>query len=158
VESAGINSAHLLAVLASLVLTAACGKKPERKETVSPPVQHLAARLEDEVHDLPSERIEWSTYWRLCWDDYEGARGYELQALTAEGASSKLEHQSEHCFRLEVAKGENFKTQGLMNRDLQLATQSSQLAYRVRAVLAGGRASEWSKPLPVGKPMSETSQ
>ena len=155
--SAGINRALLLA--ASLVLTTACGTKAERKETVAlPPVQHLVAKLEDEVHDLPSGRIEWSTYWRLCWDDYDGARAYDLQALTAEGASSKLEHQSDHYFRLEVAKGENLKTQGFVNRDLQLATQSSQLAYRVRAVLADGRASEWSKPLRVAKPIGESAQ
>ena len=150
--SAGINRAVFL--VTSLVLTTACGMRTERKETVvPPPVQHLVATLEDEIHDLPSERIGWSTYWRLCWDDYKDARGYELQTLTAEGASSKLEHQSEHCFRLEVAKGQNFKKQGLVNRDLQLATQSGQLAYRVRAVLANGRASEWSKPLRVAKPI-----
>jgi hypothetical protein len=158
VESAGVKRADFLSAIAFLLLTTACGMKAERHETVSPPVQHLVAELEDQVHDLPHGQIRWSTHWHLCWADYEGARGYDLQALTAEGASNKLDHQSEHCFDLEVAKGENLKTEGLLNRDLQLATQSSQLAYRVRAVLADGHPSEWSKPLRVAKPTGDSAQ
>ena len=132
-------------------MTAACGTKAEKQATVSPPVQDLTAELEDEVQDLPGGEIKWSTYWRLCWAGYEGAREYELQVLTSEGASDKLIRQSDRCFRLEVAAGKNPKSQGLLNRDLQLAFRSSQLGYRVRAVLAGGHFSEWSKPLAAGK-------
>lgn len=132
--------------------------KAEKRGTVSPPVQHLAAELEDEVHDLPGEEIRWSTYWRLCWANYDGASGYELQALTSEGASDKLRHQSERCFRLEVAAGQNPKTQGLLNHDLQLAMRSSQLAYRVRTVFADGRSSEWSRPLSVANPIVDRAQ
>ena len=156
--STGVNRADFLAAIAFLLLATACGIKAERHETVSPPVQHLVAELEDQVHDLPHGRIRWSTYWHLCWAEYEGARGYDLQALTAEGASDKLRRQSEHCFHLEVAAGENLKTQRLLNRDLQLAMQSSQLAYRVRAVLADGHPSEWSKPLSVAKPTGDSAQ
>jgi hypothetical protein len=72
--------------------------------------------------------------------------------VTSEGASDKLRHQTERCFRLDVAGGKNPKAQGLFNRKLQLAIRSSELSYRVRAVLADGRgSSEWSKALSVGE-------
>ena len=135
----------------SLLLATACSKKAGGRASVYPPVQNLVATLDDEVQDLPDGQIKWSTYWRLCWGAYAGAGAYELQALTSEGESDKLQRQSEQCFRLEVAAGENAKSQGLLNRDIQLAMRSSQLAYRVRAVLADGQLSEWSKPLSVAK-------
>ena len=134
-----------------LSFAAACGTKAEKQTTVSPPVQNLTATLEDEVHDLPGGEIEWSTYWRLCWPSYEGVREYEIQSLTSEGASDKLHRQTERCFRLEVAAGENPKREGLRNRDLQLALRSTELSYRVRAVLANAQFSEWSEALTAGK-------
>ena len=144
----------IAAILTVLLFAAGCATKTEKIETqatISPPVQNLTAALEDEVHDVPDGKIEWSTYWHLCWANYEGASAYELQALTSEGSSDKLERQSDRCFRLQVAAGKNARTQGMLNRDLQLAIRSSQLAYRVRAVLADGQFSEWSKPLSVAK-------
>jgi len=152
---ARVNCAEFLSavgIFAFLLLGAACGRKAEKPATVSPPVQNLTATLEDEVHDLPGGEIEWSTYWRLCWPSYEGAREYELQSLTSEGASDKLRRQSERCFRLEVAAGQNPKSEGLRDRDLQLALRSTELSYRVRAVLADGQFSEWSQALSAGKP------
>jgi hypothetical protein len=148
----------VLAIISSLLLAAACGMREGRRATVSPPVQNLVATLEDQVDDLPGGRIRWSTYWRLCWADYPGAGGYDLQALTSEGASDRLSHQSDRCFSLEVAAGDNLKTQGLLNRNLQLAMRSSMLAYRVRAVLADGQPSEWSKPLSVAEASSNGTQ
>ena len=156
-QNTSLNFAEVrlaVAISAFLLFAAACGATAKKQATISPPVQHLAAELEDEVHDLPGGEIKWSTYWRLCWDNYDGAREYELQALTSEGASDKLLRQNERCFRLEVAAGENPKTQGLLKRDLQLAIRSSELAYRVRAVLADGGSSEWSRALNVGEPTS----
>lgn len=141
-----------IAIFIFLLSAAACGTKAEKQATVSPPVQNLTATLDDEVHDLPDGEIRWTTYWRLCWAKYEGAREYELQAVTPEGASPKLSRQSDTCFRLEVAGGKNPKAQGLLKRDLQLAVRSGELAYRVRAVLADGRASEWSQPVSIAKP------
>jgi hypothetical protein len=126
--------------------------KAEKQTTVSPPVQDLVATLEDEVQDLPGGEISWSTYWRLCWANYEEASEYELQALTSEGPSHKLRRQSERCFRLEVAAGENPKSEGLLKRDLQLAMRASELSYRVRAVFADGTVSAWSQPLGIAKP------
>jgi len=159
VGNASVNWRGVLTAVAILILLAAgCGRKASQQSTISPPVQNLAAELEDEVHDLSDGEIKWSTYWRLCWADYEGASEYELQALTSEGASNQLHRQSERCFRLEVAAGQNPKTEGLLKRDLQLAIRATQLSYRVRAVLADGRLSEWSKPLSVAKPTAGDAQ
>ena len=133
-------------------------KAEKRRATVSPPVQNLTATLEDEVQDLPGGKISWSTYWRLCWANYEGASAYELQALTSEGPSNKLRRQSERCFRLEVAAGENPKSEGLLKRDLQLSMRASELSYRVRAVFADSRVSEWSKSLTIARATSNGAQ
>jgi hypothetical protein len=146
------QSLSTVAIFTFLLSAAACGTKAAKQATVSPPVQNLTATLEDEIHDLPDGEIEWTTYWHLCWTNYKGASEYELQAVTSEGASDKLRHQTERCFRLDIAGGKNPKAQGLFNRKLQLAIRSSELSYRVRAVLADGRGwSEWSKALSVGE-------
>jgi hypothetical protein len=120
-------------------------------EAVKPPVSGLESTLEDVAQDLPGGRTRWSTYWRLCWTEYTGARAYELQAQTIEGVSTNLRRQTDGCFRIEVAAGENAKSQGFLNRDLLLTLQSAQLSYRVRAVLDSGRFSEWSRAVPAGK-------
>ena len=123
----------------------------EAPTALTPPVGGLVTTLQDEVHNLPEGRIAWSAYWKLCWEEYPGAAAYELQTVTGEGISPKLRRQSEHCFRIEAAKGENEKSQGLVNRDLLLALQAGQLAYRVRAVLADNRTSAWSAAYAVGE-------
>ena len=138
-------------VLAGLL--GGCGRPSSSAapQVVPPAVGGLAATLEDEVRDLPGGQIAWSTYWQFCWAEYPGAQAYELQTMTGEGRSPKLRRQSGRCFRLQAAAGENQKTEGLVNRELQLALQEGQLAYRVRAILLDNRVSEWSAPMPVGK-------
>lgn len=138
------------AALWALLLSAACSQ-PVAPAAPLPVVTGLVATLEDEARALPNGQMAWSTYWKLCWDDYRDAAAYELQALTGEGAARRVRRQSERCFRLQAAAGENSQAQGLLNRDLQLALQQGQLAYRVRAVHKDGRLSEWSAPLVVGK-------
>ena len=142
---------------ASLLLLPTSCASSEAPEVVSgPPVGGLSTTLQDEVRDLPGGRIAWSTHWELCWKPYPGAEAYELKTLTGEGeVSGGLRRQEENCFRIKAAAGENKKSEGLKTRDVQLALQQSQLAYRVRAVLGEGRVSEWSKPVPVGKTLGE---
>lgn len=111
----------------------------------------LKASLEDETRELPDGQIAWTTYWKFCWNAYAGARGYELETLTGEGISRKVRRQTETCFRLEVAKGQNEKAKGLFNRELMLASIAGQVAYRARAVLDGNRVSEWSPMMEAGK-------
>lgn len=141
----------LARLVATLGLLAACSPRSGPPLVVQPPVGGLAARLEESSRDLPDHRIAWQTWWELCWSDYPGARAYEIQSLTGEGASSKLRRQTDRCFRLEVAAGENDRAAGLLNRDVQLALESGQIAYRVRAVLDGNRVSEWSAAVAAGR-------
>ncbi len=135
----------------SVVLAlAGCGTQ-EPPRSVQPPVGGLTATLEDTVRDLPGDRIAWATYWTLCWSPYPGARAYQIQTVTGEGASAKLRQQRDTCLRIEAAKGENARTDGLVNRDLLLQLQTGQLAYKVRAVLDDTTVSEWSASAAVGQ-------
>lgn len=127
-------------------------------EGAKPPVSGLESTLEDETQDLSGRRIRWSTYWRLCWTEYPGARAYELQAQTIEGVAPNLRRQTDRCYRIEVAAGENDKSQGFLNRELLLTLQSAQLSYRVRAVLDTNRFSEWSRGVPAGKKVATGSR
>ncbi|MDQ3255131.1 MAG: hypothetical protein M3R15_14710 [Acidobacteriota bacterium] len=146
-----------MAVLICALLAASCGSPSSTPSTqttpVRPPptVQGLSATLEDEVRDVDNGRIKWSTYWKLCWDEYPKAQAYELQVMTSEGTSPKLRRQTDRCFRIEAAAGINDKSQGLLNRDQLLGLQLGQLAYRVRAVLDDDRFSEWSTAMALGR-------
>lgn len=143
---------RVAAGVAWLLISAFFAAVSVRAEAVRP-VQEMVATLEDEVRNLPEQRIAWSTFWKLCWEEYPGATGYELELLTSEGVSPKLRRQSARCFRIEVAAGENKRKEGMIHRDIQLALQKGQLACRVRAVFDAGRVSEWSSPVAVGETM-----
>ncbi|MHC0062401.1 hypothetical protein ACWATR_05655 [Nostoc sp. UIC 10890] len=119
-------------------------------QVVQPPITGLVSTLSDEVEELPSDLIRWSTYWQLCWEPYPEAKEYELQTVLVEGKSPKLKRQSDRCFRIQAASNENQKSQGLLNRDLILLMHKIQLGYRVRAVLDNNRVSEWSQVMAVG--------
>ncbi len=119
-------------------------------QIVQPPVTGLVSTLSDEVEELPSDLIRWSTYWQLCWEPYPEAKEYELQKVLVDGKSPKLQHQSDRCFRIQAASNENQKSQGLLNRELILLMHKIQLGYRVRAVLDNNRVSEWSQVMAVG--------
>jgi hypothetical protein len=136
---------------AGLLFIACHPSSSDTRPDAFPPVTGLVATLEDEVRELPGDRMAWSTYWKLCWDVYPQATAYELQVVTGEGSSPKLRRQSERCFRLQAAAGENEKSQGLVNRAMLLVLQAGQLAYRVRAVFSNGRVSAWSLAMAVGE-------
>lgn len=135
------------------VLLSACDTPSGGQQVVKPipPLEGIVATFEDEVQDLTGKRIAWSTYWKLCWQSYPGAKVYELQTVTGEGVSPKLRRQSDRCFRIQAAAGENQKSLGLFNRDAILSLQASQLSYRVRAVVDENRVSEWSAAMAVGE-------
>lgn len=143
--------AHI-AVLALVALAPACGRSPSDGpvEVIGPPPQHLVAHLDDERHVLPDGRVAWQAWWVLCWDDYAGASSYEVQTVTGEGVSPRLRRQTEVCIRTEAAAGEDPPESVDARRATLLALQEGQLAYQVRAVLDGGRRSEWSAPQAVG--------
>jgi hypothetical protein len=141
------------AALAALVLPACDSSDSSSSTRASRPraVEGFVATLEREKRPLRRERIAWSTYWRLCWDPYPGARAYEIETLTGEGAPSERERRRGRCLRLEVAAGENARGDGREGERVQLALAASQLAYRVRAVLGDGRSSRWSGPYAAGE-------
>lgn len=147
-----LQSNRFILPLAALLLAllSSCETQSSAQQVIAPPVREIVATLEDEVRELPSKRIAWSTYWKLCWQSYPGAKAYELQTLTSEGGSPKLRRISDRCFRLQAAVGQNHKSQGLFNRKAILSLQASQLAYRVRAVLDDNLVSEWSPDIAVG--------
>ncbi|MFN6465324.1 MAG: hypothetical protein RMZ41_026375 [Nostoc sp. DedVER02] len=124
-------------------------------QVVQLPVTGLVSTLSDEVEELPSDLIRWSTYWQLCWEPYPEAKEYELQTVLMEGKSPKLKRQSDRCFRIQAASNENQKSQGLLNRELILLMHKIQLGYRVRAVLDNNRVSEWSPVMAVGATTAE---
>lgn len=130
--------------VAGLLLAACSAPSAAGTSGDLPPVAGLVASLEDETRQLEGGRQRWSTYWRLCWTPYPGAGGYELQTVTSEGRSPKLRTQTDPCYRLQVAAGENATAMGLQGREVQMQMQSSQLAFRVRAILSDGRRSGWS--------------
>lgn len=152
-EAGPLRGPRFILPLAALlgVLLSACDTPSGALQVVKPPVEEIVATLEDEVQELPGKRIAWSTYWKLCWQSYPGAKTCELQTLTSEGVSPKLRRISDRCFRIQAAVGENQKSQGLFNRKAILSLQASRLAYRVRAVLDENRVSEWSPDMAVGK-------
>lgn len=136
----------------------ATDKPSNEPEVIKPPLTGLVSTLSDEVKELPEERINWSTYWQLCWQPYLGAKEYELRVVTMEGASPKLRRISDRCFRIQAASNENKKSQGLFNRELILAMHTVELGYQVRAVLDGNRVSEWSDVMAVGATTSPQPQ
>lgn len=139
-----------LSVNCSSSIAAQTDISANQPEVVQPPVTGLVSTLTDEVEELPSNLIRWSTYWQLCWEPYPEAKEYELQTVLVEGKSPKLKRQSDRCFRIQAASNENQKSQGLLNRDLILLMHKIQLGYRVRAVLDSNRVSEWSQVMAVG--------
>ncbi|SMB83021.1 hypothetical protein SAMN00120144_3952 [Hymenobacter roseosalivarius DSM 11622] len=118
--------------------------QPEEPRVLGSPVTGITTKLEDEVTSLPGGQIAWSTFWKLCWHPYPGARNYQLQVFTSEGASPRLRPQATPCYRLQIAAGYNAQTQGLLNRDKLISLQMGQLSYKIRAVLADNTVSEWS--------------
>ena len=116
----------------------------ESPKMIASAVSGLVASLEDETKDLPDGQIAWTTFWKLCWQQYPEATEYELETFAGEGIARKVRRQTDTCFRIEIAKGKNEKSKGLFNRELMLASLAGQLAYRVRAVLPGNRVTQWS--------------
>lgn len=140
-----------------LVISSCSGKeaKQEKKRAVGP-VRGITTSLEDEVEALPDEQISWSTYWKLCWEEYPEAEAYEIQTVTSEGSSPKVKKIQQPCYRLQIAAGKNKKSQGLMNRNMLIGLQSGQIAYKVRAVLGKNTYSPWSKPMQVQQAANKT--
>jgi hypothetical protein len=148
----------LLAVLCLALFLAACSAPAAAVKDAAPAAMGMVADLQDEMRDLPGNRVAWATYWRLCWVGHPEASFYEIQSMTGEGSSRNLRRQSESCLRVEVARGENERELEMHNRRMLLAMAGGQLAFRVRAVLSDGRVGAWSAPMAVGEAGSAISR
>jgi hypothetical protein len=79
--------------------TAPRSRAPTPERAPRPPVGGPVASLEDEVKDLPGQRLRWATHWRLRWEPYPGAVAYELQTLTSEGEVRQPRRTQERTLR-----------------------------------------------------------
>ena len=143
----------LLFSLAALISRGVSAGEPEADSGAIRPTG-LRANLVDEDHPYVKRgkaRLRWRTFWLLHWEPVPGARAYELQYLTSEGTSSKTTKIAFPPLGLEVANGDNLKSAGLMQRDVQLATIQSLLSVRVSAHLGNGTRTAPTAWLPVGK-------
>ncbi|MFN0026056.1 MAG: hypothetical protein ACKV2O_02555 [Acidimicrobiales bacterium] len=120
--------------------------RPAAVQELPTQVQGFKASIGDEVVPVSGGKIRWETRWQLCWDVYPAATAYELQVVTSEGSSTKSTRQSDPCVSLQIAAGENDAAQGMLNRDLIVATTAGHVGYRVRAILGEDTVSSWSAP------------
>jgi hypothetical protein len=122
-------------------------------QAVATPAAAVSATLEDQINEYAQKgkpHLRWQTFWVLNWQPVTGATHYEIRYKTAEGTSRKVKTVDKPPFRLEVAKGDNAKAQGLLARQVQLDTVGSLLSAQVVARLPDGQATELSPWLQVG--------
>ena len=88
----------------------------------------------------------WQTHWVIQWQPVPGAVAYEIITMTSEGRSKKSKRVERPPFRLEVAKGENARAEGMPTRPIQLLTIQGLLSIKVVARMtdgSNGPASPW---------------
>lgn len=114
------------------------------------PVTNLRVGISTTATPVAGGRVAWASTWTLCWDGVPGAFGYEVQAMTSESVSPQLKRVDTPCFSVELAAGENQPADIPHERGVQLSTQRSQLAYRVRAVFGQNVVGAWSPAIDAG--------
>jgi hypothetical protein len=141
-----------LTCLAAVVLAVVLGRSGPATPTgtAGPAPTGLSTRFDDESAPSADATVAWRTFWVLCWDAYDGAASYELRTLTGEGASSRLTRIRDRCYRIEAAAGTSRPDALAGDRAQLLASQQGQLAVQIRAVVDGGRRSDWTEPVAVG--------
>jgi hypothetical protein len=110
----------------------------------------VTATLSDSVRAADDGRVAWSTLWTLCWVPVDHAVAYELETVTSEGTSPRIQRTTASCKVLQVAAGISRPSEKDSLRHAQLGLMLGQLAYRVRAVSADSARSEWSGPFTAG--------
>jgi hypothetical protein len=118
--------------------------------TVAGPAPVLAsATLTDDVDPAAGT---WSTTWQACFEPLPGEEDperWEVQAVTAEGVSPRIEELPGSCVGLQLAQGPGAAPADDPGRTAALADAAS-LAYRARAVRADGSVTPWSEPVVAG--------
>ena len=118
--------------------------------TVAGPAPVLAsATLTDDVDTAAGT---WSTTWEVCFEPLPGAEGperWEVQSVTSEGVSPRIEELPGSCVGLQLAQGPGAAPADDPGRTAALADAAS-LAYRARAVRADGSVTPWGEPVVAG--------
>lgn len=117
-------------------------------------VTNLRAVLEDELRHYRKKKIEhvdWHSYWVVTWQAVPGAADYVVTYATSEGVSKKTKVLAHAPFRLEVALGDNPKSKGMLQREIQLQTIQSLLSVSVTPRMLDGSVGPASPWLRVGQ-------
>ena len=102
--------------------------------------------------DVDTAAGTWSTTWQACFAPLpaEGdIERWEVQAVTAEGVSPRVEQLSGECVDLQLAQGQGTTPADDPGRTAAL-TDAGSLAYRARGVRADGSVTPWSDPVVAG--------
>ena len=117
--------------------------------TVAGPAPVLASATTTD--DVDTAAGTWTTTWEACFEPLPGERDterWEVQAVTAEGVSPRIEELPGSCVGLQLAQGPGAPADD-PGRTAALADAAS-LAYRARAVRADGSVTPWSEPVVAG--------
>ena len=118
--------------------------------TVAGPAPVLAsATLTDDVD--PAART-WSTTWEACFAPLPGEEDiarWEVQVVTAEGVSPRVQQLPGECVELQLAQGPGTTPATDPGRVAALADAGS-LGYQARGVRADGSVTPWSDPVVAG--------
>lgn len=117
-------------------------------------VTNLRAVLEDEIQSYDKKGVNylrWHTYWVVDWQPVVGAKEYQITYFTSEGVSKKTKILAHPPFRLESALGDNPKSMGFLQREIQLQTIQSLLSISIAPRMADGSIGLPSPLLGVGQ-------
>ena len=118
--------------------------------TVAGPAPVLAsATLTDDVDPAAGT---WSTAWEACFAALTGEgdlERWEVQVITAEGVSPRVQRLPGQCLELLLAQGQGTTPHDAPARVAALADAAS-LAYRARGVRADGTVTPWTDPVAAG--------
>ncbi|MDP9429621.1 MAG: hypothetical protein M3Q47_12420 [Actinomycetota bacterium] len=101
--------------------------------------------------DVDAAAGTWSTTWGACFAPLPGedVERWEVQAVTTEGASPRVEQLPGECVELHLARGTDAAPADDPGRVAALADAAA-LAYQVRGVRADGSVTPWSEPVVAG--------
>ena len=141
-------AAALLALAAGL---AGCSSGAAVEPAAAPATTGSAPTLASATltDDVDAAGGTWSTTWVACFEPAGGVERWEVQAVTAEGVSPRVEQLPAECLDLQLAQGRGTTPADDPGRTAALADAGS-LAYQARGVRADGSVTPWSDPVVAG--------
>ncbi|MFD2092442.1 hypothetical protein [Blastococcus deserti] len=125
--------------------SAAAGTSSTRVEGSAPTL--VSATSTD---DVDAAAGSWSTTWKACFAPVDGAAvvGWQVQTLTSEGTSPRIEQLPGPCVELQVAHGTGTPADGPAR--IAALSDAASLVYRVRAERTDGSVTPWTGPVAAG--------